>query len=424
VTKKLELPEVRPEALTDSNLELAEAVKEWVAEAGDIDVEAMLRELNKTVIEQVLQTEMDHHLGYLKHDPVGDGSGNHRNGSRTKTVKTIVGDVTIDVPRDRNGDFSPVLVAPYQRRLTGFDDMVISLYGKGLTTGEIRSHLAEIYDTAVSPELISEITDRVLTDFQVWQNRPLDEIWPVIVIDAIRIRTLSDKVRKTPVYVAMGISIEGQREILGLWYANDLAAGESASWWANVLIELQNRGIQDILYLCCDGLSGLPDAVEAVFPETTVQGCVVHLTRASMRSVARRHWPAVAARLKQIYHATSAEEAALLLDELEDDWGDRYPAMIATWRRSWDVFTPFLRLPLPIRKLIYTSNMIESMNARFRSATRRRGHFPDTKSALKVMYLTAIEHRKNRSNPTAKINGWHQILNQLAILHPDRITIN
>jgi putative transposase len=424
VTKKLELPEVRPEALTDSNLELAEAVKEWVAEAGDIDVEAMLRELNKTVIEQVLETEMDHHLGYLKHDPVGDGSGNHRNGSRTKTVKTIVGDVTIDVPRDRNGDFSPVLVAPYQRRLTGFDDMVISLYGKGLTTGEIRSHLAEIYDTAVSPELISEITDRVLTDFQVWQNRPLDEIWPVIVIDAIRIRTLSDKVRKTPVYVAMGISIEGQREILGLWYANDLAAGESASWWANVLIELQNRGIQDILYLCCDGLSGLPDAVEAVFPETTVQGCVVHLTRASMRSVARRHWPAVAARLKQIYHATSAEEAALLLDELEDDWGDRYPAMIATWRRSWDVFTPFLGLPLPIRKLIYTSNMIESMNARFRSATRRRGHFPDTKSALKVMYLTAIEHRKNRSNPTAKINGWHQILNQLAILHPDRITIN
>jgi putative transposase len=424
VTKKLELPEVRPEALTDSNLELAEAVKEWVAEAGDIDVEAMLRELNKTVIEQVLETEMDHHLGYLKHDPVGDGSGNHRNGSRTKTVKTIVGDVTIDVPRDRNGDFSPVLVAPYQRRLTGFDDMVISLYGKGLTTGEIRSHLAEIYDTAVSPELISEITDRVLTDFQVWQNRPLDEIWPVIVIDAIRIRTLSDKVRKTPVYVAMGISIEGQREILGLWYANDLAAGESASWWANVLIELQNRGIQDILYLCCDGLSGLPDAVEAVFPETTVQGCVVHLTRASMRSVARRHWPAVAARLKQIYHATSAEEAALLLDDLEDDWGDRYPAMIATWRRSWDVFTPFLGLPLPIRKLIYTSNMIESMNARFRSATRRRGHFPDTKSALKVMYLTAIEHRKNRSNPTAKINGWHQILNQLAILHPDRITIN
>jgi putative transposase len=424
VTKKLELPEVRPEALTDSNLELAEAVKEWVAEAGDIDVEAMLRELNKTVIEQVLETEMDHHLGYLKHDPVGDGSGNHRNGSRTKTVKTIVGDVTIDVPRDRNGDFSPVLVAPYQRRLTGFDDMVISLYGKGLTTGEIRSHLAEIYDTAVSPELISEITDRVLTDFQVWQNRPLDEIWPVIVIDAIRIRTLSDKVRKTPVYVAMGISIEGQREILGLWYANDLSAGESASWWANVLIELQNRGIQDILYLCCDGLSGLPDAVEAVFPETTVQGCVVHLTRASMRSVARRHWPAVAARLKQIYHATSAEEAALLLDELEDDWGDRYPAMIATWRRSWDVFTPFLGLPLPIRKLIYTSNMIESMNARFRSATRRRGHFPDTKSALKVMYLTAIEHRKNRSNPTAKINGWHQILNQLAILHPDRITIN
>ncbi len=293
-----------------------------------------------------------------------------------------------------------------------------------MTTGEIRSHLAEIYDTSVSAELISEITDRVLAEFTAWQNRLLAAVWPVVVIDAIGIRTLSDKVRKTPVYVAMGISVEGRREILGLWYADDLAAGESASWWANVLVELQNRGIEDILYLCCDGFSGLPEAVDAVFPETTVQGCVVHLTRASMRSVARKHWPAVAARLKQIYHATSAEEAAVLLDELEDDWGQKYPAMIATWRRSWEVFTPFLGLPMPARKLIYTSNMVESLNARFRSATRRRGHFPDTKSALNVMYLTAIEHRKNRSNPQANIMGWHQILNQLAVLHPNRIIID
>ena len=424
MTKELELPELRPEALPDLNAGLAGVVKEWVGQAEDIDVEEMLRELNKTVIEQVLEAELDHELGYVKHDGVGDGSGNTRNGTRPKTLKTIVGDVTIDVPRDRNGTFTPQLVRPYQRRLSGFDDMVVSLYGKGLTTGEIRSHLAEIYDTSVSAELISEITDRVISEFHVWQNRPLDDIWPVVVIDAIRIRTLSDKVRKTPVYVAMGISLEGQREILGLWYASDLSAGESASWWANVLAELQNRGIEDILYLCCDGLSGLPEAVEAVFPDTTVQGCVVHLTRASMRCVARKHWPKVAARLKQMYHATSAEEAADLLDELEDDWGDRYPALIATWRRSWDVFIPFLALPMPIRKLIYTSNMVESLNARFRSATRRRGHFPDTKSALKVMYLTAIEHRKNRSNPTAKIMGWHQILNQLAVLHPNRITID
>ena len=222
----------------------------------------------------------------------------------------------------------------------------------------------------------------------------------------------------------MGISLEGRREILGLWYADDLSAGESASWWANVLVELQNRGIDDILYLCCDGLSGLPEAVEAVYPATTVQGCVVHLTRASMRSVARKHWPPVAARLKAIYHAASAEEAAQLLDTLDDDWGSRYPAMIATWRRSWDLFTPFLALPMPIRKLIYTSNMVESLNARFRSATRRRGHFPDTKSALKVTYLTAVEHRKNTSTPQAKIMGWHQTLNHLAVLHPDRITID
>jgi len=425
MTKELRLPGDRPEALPDPTHDrVVEAVKEWVDTAGGADPQDLLRELNKTVIEQVLETELDHHLGYPKHDNAGDGSGNNRNGTRTKTVKTIVGDVTIDVPRDRAGTFQPVAVRPYQRRLSGFDDMVVSLYGKGLTTGEIRSHLAEIYDTSVSAELISEITDRVLAEFTTWQNRPLAEVWPVIVIDAIRIRTLSDKVRKTPVYVAMGISLEGRREILGLWYADDLAAGESASWWANVLVELQNRGIEDILYLCCDGLSGLPEAVDAVFPETTVQGCVVHLTRASMRSVARKHWPAVAARLKSIYHATSAEEAAVLLDELEDDWGQKYPAMIATWRRSWEVFTPFLGLPMPVRKLIYTSNMVESLNARFRSATRRRGHFPDTKSALKVMYLTAIEHRKNRSNPQANINGWHQILNQLAVLHPNRIIID
>lgn len=424
MTNNLILPELRPEALSDPSSGLVEAVKDWVIAAEGADPQEMLRGLNKTVIEQVLETELDHHLGYTKHDPAGDGSGNNRNGTRAKTLKTIVGDVTIDVPRDRNGTFGPVAVRPYQRRLSGFDDMVVSLYGKGLTTGEIRSHLEEIYDVSVSAELISEITDRVLADFNVWQNRPLDGIWPVVVIDAIRIRTLSDKVRKTPVYVAMGISLEGQREILGLWYASDLSAGESASWWANVLSELQNRGVEDILYLCCDGLSGLPEAVESVFPDTTVQGCVVHLTRASMRSVARKHWPKIAARLKLIYHAASAEEAAVLLDELDDDWGDRYPAMIATWRNSWDVFTPYLGLPLPIRKLIYTSNMVESLNARFRSATRRRGHFPDTKSALKVMYLTAIEHRKNRSNPTAKIMGWHQILNQLVVLHPNRITID
>jgi transposase-like protein len=425
MTKELEFPERRPEALFEHSQDrLVEAVKEWVDHAGGVDPQDLLRELNKAVIEQVLETELDHHLGYPKHDSSGDGSGNTRNGTRPKTVKTIVGDVKIDVPRDRNGSFEPIAVRPYQRRLSGFDDMVVSLYGKGLTTGEIRSHLSEIYDTSVSPELISEITDRVLAEFNSWQNRPLADIWPVVVIDAIRIRTLSDKVRPTPVYVAMGISLEGRREILGLWYATDLAAGESASWWASVLVELQNRGINDIVYLCCDGLTGLPEAVEAVFPDTTVQGCVVHLTRASMRSVPRKQWPTIAARLKAIYHATSAEEAALLLDDLETDWGQKYPAMIATWRRSWDVFTPFLGLPMPIRKLIYTSNMVESLNARFRSAARRRGHFPDTKSALKVLYLTAIEHRKGRSNPEAIIMGWHQILNQLAVLHPNRITID
>ena len=424
MTKKQDIQRARPEAWPDSSSGLVAAVKEWVESSGTPDAEALLRELNKTVLEQVLETELDHHLGYAKHDPVGDGSGNTRNGTRSKTLKTIVGDVTIEVPRDRAGTFKPAVVKPYQRRLTGFDDMVVSLYGKGLTTGEIRSHLEEIYDTSVSAELSSEITDRVIGEFNQWQHRPLTEVWPVIVIDAIRIRTLSDKVRKTPVYVAMGISLEGHREILGLWYSNDLTSGESASWWATILIELQNRGVNDILYLCCDGLTGLPAAVETVFPDTIVQGCVVHLTRASMRSVPRKQWSQVAAQLKKIYHASSAEEAAVLLDRLEADWGHRYPALIATWRRSWDVFVPYLALPMPIRKLIYTTNMIESLNARFRSTTRRRGHFPDTKSALKVMYLTAIEQRKKHVNPQAKILGWHQTLNHLAVLHPNRITLD
>ena len=364
---------------------------------------------------------MDHHLDHEKYDQSSDG--NIRNGYRSKKVHTEVGPVEIDVPRDRAGSFTPAAVKPYQRRLSGFDDMVVSLYGKGLTTGEIRSHLEEIYDAEVSAELISTVTDRVIDDYLEWQNRPLENIWPVIAIDAIRIRTLSDKVRPTPVYVAMGINITGYREVLGFWYADNLKDGESASWWANVLAELQNRGVQDILYLCCDGLKGLPKAVNSVFSDTIVQGCVVHLTRASVRGTSSKCWPKIYAQIKRIYTAASVEEAQHELDKLDAEWGEKYPAMIQTWRNSWDEFTPYLALPQSIRKLVYTTNMIESFNARLRSSVRRRGHFPDTKSALKLMYLQAIEHRKNRSNPQGKIFGWEATLNQLALLHPEKIQI-
>ena len=373
---------------------------------------------------------MAQHLGYDKGDALGRGLAggvNVRNGSSAKTVRTEVGEVTIDVPRDRLGTFEPLIVPKHQRRLAGFDQAVISLYAKGMTTGDIAAHLDEVYDTEVSRDLISKVTDQILFDMREWQARPLDPVYPVILIDAIVLKVRANAgsasgaatVGNRPVYVAMGISLEGEREILGMWVGP--SGGEGAKQWLNMLTELRNRGILDACIVCCDGLKGLPDAIVATWPQASVQTCVVHLVRNTLRYASKKYWQAITRQLRTIYTAPTVEAAEAAFEEFAQAWEPIYPAMIAMWRRSWPEFIPFLAFPVEVRKIIYTTNAIESLNARFRAATRRRGHFPDEQSALKVLYLAAHQRDKNKANPAGRINGWKSVLNVLSMTYGDRL---
>jgi len=315
------------------------------------------------------------------------------------------------------------VVPKHTRRLTGFDDAVLSLYAKGMTTGDIANHLADIYGTDISRDLVSRVTDAVIEDMQQWQSRPLDSCYPVVLIDAIVLKIRDGQVRNRPVYVAMGITVDGDRDVLGLW-AGPAGGGEGAKQWMTMLTELRNRGVADVCIVCCDGLKGLPDAISATWPLATVQTCVVHLVRSSLRYASKADWAKITAELKGVYTAATVTVAETRFAEFADTWREKYPAMIAMWERSWPEFVPFLDFPLPVRKLIYTTNGIESLNSRFRQAVRRRGHFPTEQSAMKILYLTVRERRPNRSNPTGKINGWKSILNTLAITYGERLTIN
>ena len=406
---------------------VAELAEQLVEQARASGVEltgpgGLLSGLTKQVLETALQVEMSDHLGYDRHDPVGRGSGNSRNGSTTKTVRTDIGDVELAVPRDRAGTFNPAVIPKHSRRLSGFDDAVLSLYAKGMTTGDIANHLADIYGTEVSRDLVSRVTDAVLEQMGEWQNRPLDPIYPVLLIDAIVLKVRDGAVANRPVYVAVGISVDGIRDVLGLWMGP--SGGEGAKQWMNMLTELRNRGIGDACIVCCDGLKGLPDAIGAVWPAATVQTCVVHLVRNSLRYASKADWAKVTAALRVIYTAPTVDAAEARFAEFAQAWRGKYPAMVAMWERAWGEFIPFLAFPVEIRKLIYTTNGIESLNARFRQAVRRRGHFPNEQAALEVLYLTVRERRPNRSNPTGQINGWKQILNTLAMTYGDRLGIN
>lgn len=296
------------------------------------------------------------------------------NGNTAKTVRTDVGDVRITVPRDRAGSFTPAVVPKHSRRLVGFDDAVLSLYAKGLTTGDIVNHLGDIYGTDVSRDLVSRVTDGVLEQMLEWQNRPLDPIYPVLLIDAIVLKIRDGQVTNRPVYVAMGITVEGERDVLGLWVGP--TGGEGAKQWMSMLTELRNRGVADACIVCCDGLKGLPDAIAATWPLATVQTCVVHLVRNSLRYASKADWAKITAGLKTVYTAATLTAAEARFAEFAGTWRAKYPAMIATWERSWSEFVPFLDFPIEIRTLIYTTNGIESLNSRFRQAVRRRGHFP------------------------------------------------
>ncbi len=411
--------EVMPEGA--SMQDFAEALVEQ-AKADGVDLtgeDGLLTGFIRQVLQTGLEVEMADHLGYEPHAVEGRGSGNSRNGYTPKRVTTDVGQVDIAVPRDRAGTFDPVTVPKHQRRLDGLSGNIISLYAKGLTTGEIQAHLEDIYDTTVSRETISKITDEIVEDMVAWQNRPLDAIYPVLLIDAIVIKVRDAQVANRPVYVAIGVNLDGERDVLGLWLGP--TGGEGAKHWAAMLTELRNRGLADALIVCCDGLKGLPDAIRVTWPEATVQTCVVHMVRNSLRYASKKHWGQITKQLKAIYTAPGLKAAEIEFDAFAAKWEDLYPAMIKSWRDTWEDFIPFLEFPVELRKIVYSTNAIESLNARFRKAAVRRGHFPTEQAAIKVLYLVSIERRKNRTNPTGQINGWKSILNALIMHYSDRL---
>jgi putative transposase len=395
---------------------VARARAEGVALTGE---DGLLSEMVRSVLQTGLEVELEEHLGYEPYAVAGRNSGNSRNGSYPKTVTTEIGEVEIRVPRDRAGTFDPVTVPKGERKLDGFATMVLSLYAKGLTTGEIQAHLEELYGVSVSRETISKITDRVVEAMLAWQNRPLDALYAVLLIDALVIKVRDSQVANRPVYVVVGVNLDGERDVLGLWLGP--SGGEGAKQWATMLTELRNRGIRDVLIVCCDGLKGLPEAIRAAWPNATVQTCVVHLVRNSLRYASKKHWQKITSQLRTIYEAPTVEAAEARFDEFAGEWRQTYPAMIRSWENSWNEFVPFLEFPAELRKIVYTTNAIESLNARFRRAVRHRGHFPNEQAAMKVLYLVATARKKNRENMTGRIQGWKHILNTLTIHYGDRI---
>jgi putative transposase len=341
--------------------------------------DGLLKQLTKTVLETALNQEMTEHLGHDKHGPAGNESGNVRNGTRGKTVLTEgSGQVGIEVPRDRDGTFEPQIVRKRPRRLTGVDEMVLSLYAKGLTTGEISAHFAEIYGASVSKETISRITDKVLEEMSDWCNRPLDGVYAAIFIDAVMVKVRDGQVANRPIYAAIGVTLAGDKDILGLWAGT---GGEGAKFWLSVLTDLKNRGVNDVFFVVCDGLKGLPEVVGNAWPQAIVQTCIVHLIRNTFRLTSRRDWDALKRDLKPIYTAVNAQAARAALDELAANWGQRYPAIIRLWENAWQEFIPFLDYDVEIRKVLCSTNAIESLNARYRRAVKARGHFPTEQAA-------------------------------------------
>jgi len=375
----------------------------------------LLQALTKRVYERALEGEMTHHLGYAPKAPEGRNSGNSRNGKTTKTVKTGAADVSLEIPRDRNGEFEPQIVKKYQRRLPGFDEKVLALYARGLTTRDIQGHLQEMYQSEVSPALISAVTDAVLEEVTAWQSRPLEAVYPIVYLDAIHLKMRqSGQVKNQAVYLALGITLEGYKELLGLWVGDQ----EGSKFWLNVLTELKNRGVRDILIACVDGLTGFPDAIEAAFPKTQVQLCIVHLVRNSLKYVSWKERRAVAADLRTIYAAPNEEAAEQALAAIEAKYQDRFPQIARAWRSCWMNIIPFFGYPPEIRKVIYTTNAIESMQAQLRKVTRNRGSFPTADSVRKVIYLAMQRISQKWKRP---IKDWVAALNHFSIVFEGRI---
>ena len=375
----------------------------------------LLKQITKAFVERALQAEMEAHLGHSKHDSVGNSDGNTRNGKSRKTLKGEFGELPIEVPRDRHGTFEPQLIPKHQTRWTGFDDKILSLYARGMTVREIQSHLEEMYGTEVSTGLISSVTDAVIDEVKAWQSRPLDALYPIVYLDCIHAKVRDGgAVRAKAVYLALGINLAGEKELLGIW----IAQTEGAKFWLQVVTELKNRGVADIFIACVDGLKGFPEAIETVFPRTAVQLCIVHMVRYSLNYVAWKLRKAVAADLRTIYTAATVEEAAQRLDEFEEKWGQDYPSIVKSWRGNWARIIPFFDYPPEIRKVIYTTNAIESVNMGLRKVSKNRGSFPSDDALLKLYYLALKNISKKWTMP---IRDWKAALNRFTIQFDDRM---
>ena len=414
------------------------------ADAGELRLTGeggFLPEMVKRVLEAGLAAELTGHLGYEKHDPAGRGSGNSRNGSTPKRLGTEVGDVDLATPRDRNGTFEPQLVGKSQRRLDGLSEMIISLYAKGMTVRDIQHHLQSTLGSQLSHDTISNITDAVAEEVKAWQVRPLEPIYPIVYLDALVVKVRdSHAVRNKAAHIAVGVDTDGVKHVLGIW----VQSAEGAKFWLGVLAELRNRGVGDVLIVCCDGLTGFPDAIEATWPRAVVQTCTVHLIRASMRFVSFSDRKAVAAALRPIYTAATEAAAATELDAFEaSKWGKKYPAAVTTWRTAWERFVPFLEFAPEVRKIIYTTNSIESLNYQLRKIIKNRGHFPNDDAVVKLLWLAirdiedrrAAERAKEAGTPKgqprkappklvegSQVQGWNQALGALSIAFGDRLT--
>ena len=374
----------------------------------------LLKQLTKAIVERAMQAELTHHIGYEKHDPAGRGGENKRNGRSSKTLKGDFGEVEIEVPRDRQGSFQPQIVPKHERRFAGFDDKILSMYARGMTTRDIQGHLEEIYGVEVSPTLISEVTDGVMEEVRAWQTRPLEPLYPIVYLDALVVKMRHEgRVTNRAVHVAIGVNLEGQKEVLGLW----TTANEGAKFWLQVLTELKNRGVKDILIACVDGLKGFPDAIETVFPQAQIQLCLVHLVRASLNYVNWKERKAVAADLKQIYRAATVDEAEAALAEFAERWDGKYPTISRMWRRHWERVTPLFEYPAEIRRVIYTTNAVESLHMTLRKVTKNRGSFPSEEAAVKLLYLAL----RNVAKKWKSIQHWKAALSHFSLLWQDRI---
>lgn len=389
-------------------------IDEWLKQGHKPeDVKVLLQQLTKAVVERALQGELTEQLGYQKHDPAGQNSGNSRNGVTRKKLKGDFGEIELETPRDRNGEFEPVLVKKHQTRFAGFDEKVLSMYARGMSTREIQGHLEEMYGIEVSPTLISDITEGVVEQAKAWQNRALEPFYAVVFLDALFVKMRHEgKVENRAVYVAIGINLEGRKEVLGLW----TGATEGAKFWLQVLTELHHRGVNDIYVVCVDGLKGFPQAIESVFPQAQVQLCIVHMVRSSLNYVTWQDRRKAAAELKAVYRAATAEQAALALEEFAKKW-TKYPAVARLWRDQWERVIPFFSFPLEIRKVVYTTNAVESLHMSLRKIIKTRGSFPSEEAALKLLYLAISK----TAGKWETVQNWKPFLNYLDIMCGDRI---